>query len=140
MYAATKRNGELLNNYYCRSFGLSVINLRFFTVYGPWGRPDMAIFKFAEAMMNQKPIPMFTASGRLSLARDFTYVGDIVQGIIGALNYSPKNCNEVFNLGFGQSQKLSKLVRTLEINLGIKAKIVKINYRLFQLILTFSIE
>ncbi|CAD5111073.1 DgyrCDS421 [Dimorphilus gyrociliatus] len=123
MYAASKRSGEILNEHYCRLYGLSIINLRFFTVYGPWGRPDMAVYKFAESMMNHKPIPMFKAEGRKFLARDFTYVDDIVSGIIGAIDYKTKGCKEIFNLGFGKSQRLSNLVTALESSLGIKALI-----------------
>src|SRR6185369_5234025 len=83
MYGATKRTNELMAHSYSYLFGLPTTGLRFFTVYGPWGRPDMVLFKFTKAILEGRPIDVY-GEGRMS--RDFTYVGDIVQGIVAALD------------------------------------------------------
>src|SRR6185312_15857675 len=86
LYAATKRADELMSHAYAHLFALPQTGLRFFTVYGPWGRPDMAYFSFARAIMAGEPITLYDG-GRLK--RDFTYIDDIVQGIVGALDRPP---------------------------------------------------
>ncbi len=116
LYGATKKANELMAYAYHHLFGMKLIGLRFFTVYGPWGRPDMAYFLFAEKMVKGEPIAMF---GRGMLRRDFTYIDDIVEGIAGALS-CPKDYG-VYNLGNSHSQSVHQLVTCLETSLGCTA-------------------
>ena len=118
-YAATKRAGELLCHTYAHLHGLSVVCLRFFTVYGPRQRPDLAIHKFARLMAAGEPIPYF---GDGSTRRDYTYVDDIVQGIEGAMAYAAAHpgCFEIFNLGESDTVPLSRLVELLGAALGVE--------------------
>jgi UDP-glucuronate 4-epimerase len=114
-YAATKLAGELLGNTYAHLHGMSVVCLRFFTVYGPRQRPDLAIHKFLALLEAGKPIPFF---GDGSSGRDYTYVDDIVAGVVAAIDYEPP-CSDgapfaVFNLGNSRPVKLTELVATLE--------------------------
>ena len=116
LYAATKKSGEIIAYYYSL-YGLKVCALRFFTVYGPWGRPDMAYFKFADLMRNNKPIDVYN-NGRMK--RDFTYIDDIVAGVIAALEADFNF--EIINLGNDRPEELSKLIELLENNLSRKAE------------------
>ena len=118
-YAATKRANELLAHVYHSVYGLRTIGLRFFTVYGPYGRPDMAYFSFSEAMLAQRPIPIYN-HGRVS--RDFTYVDDIVSGVCAALRRAELFQFEVFNLGNSHCHSVLDLVDALEDSLGVTAK------------------
>lgn len=117
-YASTKVSGELLGHVYSHLYGIRFIALRFFTVYGPRQRPDLAIHKFARLMLNQEEIPVY---GDGSTRRDYTYVEDIIQGICGALSYN-KSLYEVINLGNNQTVALRDLVKSLEGVLGVKAR------------------
>ncbi|HYE10909.1 MAG TPA: SDR family NAD(P)-dependent oxidoreductase, partial [Patescibacteria group bacterium] len=87
LYAATKKSNELMAHAYSYLFGLPTTGLRFFTVYGPWGRPDMALFLFTDAIINDKPIKVFNEG---KMKRDFTYIDDIVEGVVRLLNNPPK--------------------------------------------------
>ncbi|KKR54643.1 MAG: NAD-dependent epimerase/dehydratase [Parcubacteria group bacterium GW2011_GWA2_40_23] len=117
-YAATKKTCELLGYTYHHLYGLNVMGLRFFTVYGPWGRPDMAYFKFAEAIKNNKPISLFNYG--IDLKRDFTYIADIVEGILSALD---KNlAYEIINLGNNSPVDLARFVEIIEQNFGKMAE------------------
>lgn len=116
-YAMTKLAGEGLGHVYSHLYGLSFIALRFFTVYGPGQRPDLAIHKFTKAILQEKPIPVF---GDGSTSRDYTYVDDIVQGICSAIQYSGSKY-EIINLGNHQTISLQKLIETLETVIGKKA-------------------
>lgn len=118
LYAATKKSNELFAYTYHHLFGLHCTGLRFFTAYGPWGRPDMAYFKFAEAISKGKSIDVYNHG---KMKRDFTYIDDIVAGILSALDKSYGY--EIFNLGNNKPVTLSYFVRTLEKALGKKAKI-----------------
>lgn len=118
-YAASKRSGELLAHAYHHLYGLDVACLRLFTVYGPRQRPDLAIHKFAQLALEQKPIPLY---GNGQTRRDYTYVADIVQGIRQLL-HQPGFGYEIFNLGGGAPVTLKGMVRALEITLGQKLKI-----------------
>ena len=118
-YASTKISGELLGHVYSRLFGIRFIGLRFFTVYGPRQRPDLAIRKFAERMLNGETIPFF---GDGSARRDFTYVDDTVRGILAAMRYEGSPY-EVINLGNNRAVTLSDLVRALEQVLGVRASL-----------------
>ena len=115
-YAATKRAGELLCHTYSHNFGMNITCLRFFTVYGPRQRPEMAIHKFARLMSDQKEIPIF---GSGNSRRDYTSVEDIVAGILAAIEANPRF--EILNLGESQTISLIEMVRLLEEALGEKA-------------------
>ncbi|KAI0226828.1 UDP-glucuronate 4-epimerase 4 [Lamellibrachia satsuma] len=120
MYTATKEIGERLANYYCLEYNMSAVGLRFFTVYGPWGRPDMATSKFAEAMVSGQEVPMFHVSDDKPLERDFTYVDDIISGMTMAMDYVPAECGEKFNLGFGQPVSVPAMINILKTELGVR--------------------
>ena len=117
LYAATKKANELMAHAYSHLFGIPLTGLRYFTVYGPWGRPDMALFLFTEAIINGRPIEIYNF-GRMK--RDFTYIDDIVDGTIAALDNPFKY--EIFNLGNSKSVELMKLIEIIEEELGIVAK------------------
>jgi UDP-glucuronate 4-epimerase len=121
-YAATKRAGELLAHTYHHLYGLSVVSLRFFTVYGPRQRPDLAIHKFARLMWAGEEIPVF---GDGSTRRDYTYVDDIVQGVERAIGYALAHpgCHEVFNLGESDTVTLSRLIDLLSGALGVEPRL-----------------
>jgi UDP-glucuronate 4-epimerase len=123
LYAATKRADELMSRSYTHLFGLKQTGLRFFTVYGPWGRPDMAYFGFAEAIMAGEPVTLYD-EGRLK--RDFTYIDDIVAGILGVFDHPPGDAapHRLFNIGNNRAEYVTDLVRLLEERLGRKAVIV----------------
>lgn len=116
IYAATKLSNEIMAKTYCNLYDIPATGLRFFTAFGPFSRPDMAIFKFINLMKHRKPIPVYN-EGHLS--RDFTYIDDIVSGILLALRRAERN--EIYNLGFGNPVKLLTLIETLESVSGIKA-------------------
>jgi UDP-glucuronate 4-epimerase len=120
LYAATKRSDELMAHAYWHLYGMPLTGLRFFTVYGPWGRPDMAYFSFAEAITAGRPITLYD-QGRLK--RDFTYVDDIVSGVLACLDKPPgKNeAPSVFNIGNNRGEYVSDLVAQLEAGLGRRA-------------------
>ena len=118
-YSATKIAGEALCNCYAHLYGFPIVSLRFFTVYGPRQRPDLAIRNFSQLMLQGKEITLF---GKGDTARDYTFVEDIVCGILSAVNYQPKK-HEIFNLGNSEPIKLIELVEMLEDVLGVKAKI-----------------
>jgi UDP-glucuronate 4-epimerase len=124
LYAATKRADELMSHSYTHLFGLKQTGLRFFTVYGPWGRPDMAYFGFAEAICAGQPVTLYD-EGRLQ--RDFTYIDDIVAGILGVFDHPPEEAgHRVFNIGNNRSEYVTELVRLLEEGLGRKAMTVNL--------------
>ena len=116
LYAATKKANELMAHTYSHLYGIPTTGLRFFTVYGPWGRPDMAYFLFAEAMREGRPIDVFN-EGRME--RDFTYIDDIVSGVISSIE---NNFNfEIFNLGNNSSEPLMDVVSLIESKIGKSA-------------------
>lgn len=123
-YAASKKGNEVMGHVYHKLFELDMIFLRFFTVYGPRQRPDLAIYKFTDLILNDKPITMF---GDGSSARDYTYIDDIVDGIIKSINYieKRKNIYEIINLGNNHPVKLNTLIETIEDALGKKANIIQ---------------
>lgn len=118
LYAATKKGGELMCQTYHHLYGFPIAVLRYFTVYGPWGRPDMAIYSFAEAILNGRVIPVFNHG---NMRRDFTYIDDIVQGTVAALDF--EGGFEAFNLGNNQPEALMEMIGLLEKSLGKEAKI-----------------
>lgn len=121
-YAATKLAGEHLCGNYSHLFGMRVVCLRFFTVYGPGQRPDLAIHKFTDSIHKGLPIPQY---GDGSTRRDYTYIDDIVQGVLGALKYEGP-LFDIFNLGENQTITLSELIREIEKGLGKKAVIERL--------------
>jgi UDP-glucuronate 4-epimerase len=133
LYGATKRANELMAHSYAHLYGLPMTGLRFFTVYGPWGRPDMAYYKFAVAMMKGEPIPVFNHG---KLKRDFTYIDDIVTSIERLLPLAPRAGeaqpdtpgrssapHRVFNIGNRDPVELMRFIHALEAALGVTAKI-----------------
>lgn len=116
IYAASKKANELMAHSYNHLFGIHSTGLRFFTVYGPWGRPDMAMYIFANKIMNNKPIQVFNHG---NMKRDFTYVADIIDGIISSIKKN-HSC-EVFNLGNNKSENLMDVVSLIEKKIGRKA-------------------
>jgi UDP-glucuronate 4-epimerase len=117
LYAATKKANELMAHAYSHLFDIPLTGLRYFTVYGPWGRPDMALFLFTEAIINGRPIEIYNFG---KMKRDFTYIDDIVEGTIAALDNPFKY--EIFNLGNSKSVELMTLIEIIEEELGIVAK------------------
>ena len=135
LYAATKRANELMAHTYSHLFQLPTTGLRFFTVYGPWGRPDMALFKFTELIIKGEPIEVYNYGNH---SRDFTYIDDIVQGIISSSQTIPKGDDDwdglnpdpsssrapwrLFNIGNSRPEQLMNYIQTLEEKLNLKAK------------------
>lgn len=117
LYAATKKFSELAAYTYHHIYGIEMIGLRFFTVYGEYGRPDMAYFKFANSIMKDEPIDVYNYG---DLKRDFTYIDDIIDGILSAIDHSFEY--EIFNLGNSNPVKLMDFISILEEHLGRKAK------------------
>lgn len=117
LYAATKKANELMAHSYTHLYGFQSVGLRFFTVYGPAGRPDMAYWLFSEAMLQGKPIKVFNHG---DMKRDFTYIDDIVQGIMAALFVDGLEPYEIFNLGNNQPELLMDMIRYLGDALGIE--------------------
>jgi len=120
LYAATKRSCELMSESYASLYGFPQTGLRFFTVYGPWGRPDMAYFSFSQKIMAGEPIEVY---GEGRMARDFTYIDDIVDGIVGALDHPPqRHGHRILNIGDSHPVGLMEMIETLENALGRKAE------------------
>ena len=119
LYAASKKSTELIAEYYSHLYKISSIGLRFFTVYGPWGRPDMATFIFTKNIINGKPINIFNYG---KMKRDFTYVDDIISGIYGSINFKMKKLHKVYNLGNSKPESLLEFIKIIEKNLNKKAK------------------
>ncbi|PZU52988.1 MAG: protein CapI [Brevundimonas sp.] len=119
LYAATKRSCELLSQSYARLYGFPQSGLRFFTVYGPWGRPDMAYYSFTRRIVRGEPIEVY---GEGRMARDFTYIDDIVDGVLGVLDHPPaEGAHEIYNIGDSQPVGLMEMIATLEAALGVQA-------------------
>lgn len=127
LYAATKKANELMSHTYSHLFGLPATGLRFFTVYGPWGRPDMALFKFTKAILEDKPIDVYNNG---QMRRDFTYVDDIVEGVMQVMSVPPAkgDCSasgapyRLYNIGNNQPVMLMDFIQAIESAIGKKAK------------------
>lgn len=124
LYAATKKSNELMAHCYSKLYGIPATGLRFFTVYGPFGRPDMAYFKFAKKIMNGETIQIYNNG---DMMRDFTYIDDIVKGIANILPNPPAEIEtgaryKVYNIGNNKPEKLMDYIETLEKHLGREAK------------------
>jgi UDP-glucuronate 4-epimerase len=125
LYAATKRSDEILSQVYARLYGMPQTGLRFFTVYGPWGRPDMAYYAFTDAIAAGRPITLFN-EGRMR--RDFTWIGDVVDGVLRALDRPPpaepgRPPHRLYNLGHHEPVELRRFVAVLEAAINKKAEI-----------------
>lgn len=134
LYAATKKANELMSHSYSHLYQLPTTGLRFFTVYGPWGRPDMALFKFVKAMLDRKPIDVYNHG---NMVRDFTYVGDIAEAVVRLVNVIPAADSDwtveeglksassapykIYNVGNGQPTRLGDFIQAIETALDIKA-------------------
>jgi UDP-glucuronate 4-epimerase len=129
LYAATKKADELMSETYAHLFRLPQTGLRFFTVYGPWGRPDMAMWLFADAILKGKPIDVF---GEGNMRRDFTYIDDIVSGVVACLDNPPPDDNKpkaggsvsphrLYNIGNHRSEELTHMIDLIEQAMGKKA-------------------
>lgn len=135
LYAASKKCNELMAHTYSHLFGLPTTGLRFFTVYGPWGRPDMALFLFTKAILAGEPIKVFNHG---NMVRDFTYVGDIVEGLVRVIDHPPagnpdwkgadpdpsssKGPYKIYNIGNNNPVKLMDFIAAIETKLGIEAQ------------------
>jgi UDP-glucuronate 4-epimerase len=133
LYAASKRSNELMAHCYAHLYGIPATGLRFFTVYGPWGRPDMALFLFTKAILEGKPIDVFNHG---DMRRDFTYIDDIVEGIVRIISRVPAGDPQwdgiqsavspaparIYNIGNGQPVRLLDFIQALETELGMEAK------------------
>ncbi len=132
LYAATKKANEMMAHAYAHLFGFAVTGVRFFTVYGPWGRPDMALFAFTKAILEDRPIEVFN---RGEMKRDFTYIDDTVEGICRVLEEAPAAAADgadparsasapyrILNIGHGRPELLTRYIEVLEAKLGRKAK------------------
>lgn len=124
LYAATKRADELISYAYCHLYGIPATGLRFFTVYGPWGRPDMAMYIFTKAIFEGRPIRLFN---RGEMRRDFTYIDDVVAGTLAALDKAPDRHratpHRVYNLGNHRAEELRKVVGLIERAIGKRASV-----------------
>ena len=124
VYAATKKSAEVLSHAYAHLYGLPLTGLRFFTVYGPWGRPDMAYFLFTKKILNGEPIPIFNNG---EMRRNFTYIDDVVSGVISCLyadlaaERKAKVLNQIYNIGNNQSESLMDFVKEIEQAIGTSA-------------------
>ena len=123
IYAATKKSNELMANVYSKLYSIPTTGLRFFTVYGPWGRPDMAPMLFTKAILAGEPIKVFN-NGNLS--RDFTYIDDIIEGVIRVIDKAPEKeiPAEIYNIGCGHPIQLMDFIHTLENALGKEARMI----------------
>ncbi|WP_373519951.1 NAD-dependent epimerase [Pricia sp.] len=121
LYAASKKSNELMAHTYSHLFDLPTTGLRFFTVYGPWGRPDMAIFLFTDAIMNDRPIQVFNHG---KMERDFTFVDDIVEGVARIIEkpVTDRKPYEIYNIGNNNAVKLSEFIEAIEHHIGKKAE------------------
>jgi len=132
LYAATKKANELMAHSYSYIYNLPTTGLRFFTVYGPWGRPDMALFKFTKAILNEKPIDIYNNG---NMIRDFTYIDDIIEGIYRVIAHIPKPKEtmddnpsssiapfKIYNIGNSSPVLLMDFIATIEKSLGKTAK------------------
>lgn len=123
LYAATKKSNELMAYTYAHLYGVPTTGLRFFTVYGPWGRPDMAYYGFTQKIFNGQPIDVYNHG---KMQRDFTYIDDIIEGVVRVADFIPSVKNDapyaIYNIGNNKSVPLMEMIETLEKEIGIAAK------------------
>ncbi|MDF7799397.1 GDP-mannose 4,6-dehydratase [Pontiellaceae bacterium B1224] len=135
LYAATKKANELMAHAYTHLYGFQAIGLRFFTVYGPEGRPDMAYWLFTEAMLQGKPIKVFNHG---DMKRDFTYIDDVVQGVMVSLFVDGLEPYEIFNLGNNQPERLMDMIQHLGDALGVKPEMEMLSMQPGDVPVTFA--
>jgi len=119
LYAATKKANELMAHTYSHLYNINTTGLRFFTVYGPYGRPDMAYYLFTKAILKNEPIKVFNKG---EMRRDFTYIDDVVEGLVRIIENPPKANCKIYNIGNHKSEQLGDFIATLEKHLGKTAK------------------
>ena len=121
LYAASKKSNELMAHTYSHLFNFETIGLRFFTVYGPWGRPDMALFLFTKAMLCNETIDVFNKG---NLSRDFTYIDDIIEGVCNTIlkDSRDKKISKIYNIGNNSPVNLLDFISHIEKELGVKSK------------------
>ena len=120
LYAATKKANELMAHVYSHLYGMQTIGLRFFTVYGAWYRPDMALSLFADAMLHGRPLKVFNHG---EMRRDFTFVDDIVDGIVRVVECGSLPAYDIYNIGNHRSERLMDVIETLAVALGVEPKL-----------------
>ena len=120
VYGATKLSNEIIASSYSKNFNMKTIALRFFTVYGPYGRPDMAYYSFLDDLKKNKKIRVFNKG---DMMRDFTYVDDVIKGITSLINFNMKKNHDVINIGKGKPDQLMELIKLIEVNYKKKFKI-----------------
>ena len=120
VYGATKLSNEIIASSYSKNFNMKTIALRFFTVYGPYGRPDMAYYSFLDDLKKNKKIRVFNKG---HMMRDFTYIDDVIKGIISLINFKMKKNHDVINIGKGKPDQLMELIKLIEVNYKKKFKI-----------------
>ncbi|TJY42789.1 NAD-dependent epimerase [Cohnella pontilimi] len=140
LYAATKKANELLAHSYSHLHGLPCTGLRFFTVYGPWGRPDMAYFKFTKSILENRTLQVYNHG---KMKRDFTYIDDIVEGIARLLHLPPDSGSsgapyQIYNIGSGRPEELMTLIRTLEELLGRMAELEYLPMQQGEMLATYA--
>jgi UDP-glucuronate 4-epimerase len=135
LYAATKKSCEDIAYVYHHLYGIRATGLRFFTVYGPWGRPDMALWQWVDAAMKKTPIRLYEKDGKV-LKRDFTYIDDIVDGVIRSVYYAAPF--EIFNLGKGNPDKVVDLIQYVEASIGTKVDINRVPIPKADVFVTFA--
>jgi UDP-glucuronate 4-epimerase len=137
LYAATKKSNELMAYAYSHLYGIPATGLRFFTAYGPYGRPDMAPMLFTKAIMIGEPIKVFNNG---NLRRDFTYIDDIIEGIIRVMGKTPDKVppHTVYNIGCSKPVQLTEFIHTLEDTIGLKAKMVMLPMQMGDVYQTYA--
>lgn len=120
VYGATKLSNEIIASSYSKNFNIKTIALRFFTVYGPYGRPDMAYYSFLDDLKKNKKIRVFNKG---HMMRDFTYIDDVIKGIISLISFKMKKNHDVINIGKGKPDQLMELIKLIEVNYKKKFKI-----------------
>jgi UDP-glucuronate 4-epimerase len=140
LYAATKKADELMSYCYAQLFRLPMTGLRFFTVYGPWGRPEMATWLFTEAIIKGKPIRLYNHG---KMRRDFTYIDDVVNGVLACLDRPPADAGDappyrIYNLGNSRSEELTHFIAVLERALGKRAKIENLPMQPGEVLATYA--
>jgi UDP-glucuronate 4-epimerase len=136
LYAATKRCDELMSQTYSHLYGIKQSGLRFFTVYGPWGRPDMAYWMFTKAIFAGEPIKVFNQG---NMRRDFTFIDDIVAGVISTLDNPPAEAaNRIYNIGNHNPEQLGDMIAILEREIGIEAKKIMLPMQAGDVVSTYA--
>lgn len=135
LYAATKKSNELMAHVYSHLYDIKIIGLRFFTVYGPWGRPDMAPFLFSNRIINNKPLQVFNHG---EMRRDFTFIDDIVEGILKVSEAVIKEKYKLFNIGNNSPVKLMDFIECLESELNISARLEMLGMQQGDVIATWA--